>query len=615
MGNRERLFRLALGALLLVLGLSSSSTAMADSIQTFQSSTPPYKDPAGNTWTDPRGSMPNRTGTLVEARYGPYTVNANSQVHNALNFSAPAPCTNCYITDIVPNLIYDGGSPDGHADGTTANLDTNVMMHHFVLSYPNRTDPVCPNGLQTNILGTPYERFFAAGNERSELHLPTPYGYQSSSSTYLLIYHLVNKDPTQNKKVSIQIIFRYRSDPPQAQSAKPLWFDIDGCNDSEYTIPTGYSDSTVSWTSTVSGRMIGLGGHQHDVDITGPAPCDIHCPVEGGAVAISAELVGGNVNDYFGPIPPNNTPPATLTGATLCRSEAYDGTTWGGTRFKGHLDTMSQCGINTDLPGGAQAEAYPAGGAYPTSGYRFNAGQAIKLHSEYQNNSGFQQTDVMGIMMGWYAPLEPGYPRPKGATPMLASLVVAYQPCTTGTNRQHGGPLNALSCNPPVQTSNQLTVGTGDAWPGTTAKAAGNVRFDVRLDNAGTPSVDESNLMVKVDTTDVRKKSDFTQDYTGELKENTIIRIIDRDNGPSEVGVTQDIPLSYAVPCAGTSDTTVGSTCALNTSANSVVPGTVKGGKRAIWQVGKVDVFDGGSDGVASTDPNTLFMTQGIWAP
>ena len=70
----------------------------------------------------------------------------------------------------------------------------------------------------------------------------------------------------------------------------------------------------------------------------------------------------------------------------------------------------------------------------------------------------------MGIMMGWYAPLEPGYPRPKGATPMLASLVVAYQPCTTGTNRQHGGPLNALSCNPPVQTSNQLTVGTGDAF-------------------------------------------------------------------------------------------------------------------------------------------------------
>src|SRR2546426_6889737 len=88
MGNRERLFTLALSVLLVALGLVSSSTAMADSIATFQSSTPPYKDPAGNTWTDPRGAMPTRTGTLVEARYGPYTVNANSQVHNALNFSA-----------------------------------------------------------------------------------------------------------------------------------------------------------------------------------------------------------------------------------------------------------------------------------------------------------------------------------------------------------------------------------------------------------------------------------------------------------------------------------------------------------------------------------------------
>jgi hypothetical protein len=617
MGNRERLLTLALGAVIAALGLIFSGTAMADSVQTFQSSTPPYKDPAGNTWTDPRGAMPNRTGTLVEARYGPYTVNANSQVHNALNFSAPAPCQNCYITDIVPNLVYDGNSPDGSPNGTEANLNSNMMMHHFVLSYPNRTDTVCPSGLQTNILGTPYERFFAAGNERSEIHLPTPYGYQSSSPTYLLIYHLVNKDLVQNKKVSIQVIFRYRSDPPQAQSAKPLWLDIDGCGDSEYTIPTGYSNSTASWTSTVSGRMVGIGGHQHDVDITGGGACDTHCPAEGGGVAISAELVGGSSSDYFGPIPPNNPPPASLTGATLCRSQDYYGTSWAGSRFKGHLDTMSQCGINTDLPGGAQAEAYPAGGGYPTSGYKFTSGQAIKLHSEYQNNTGFQQTDVMGIMAAWYAPLEPGYPRPKGATPNLASLVVAYQPCTGGTNRQHGGPppFNALSCNPPVQSSNELTVGTGDANPGTTPKAVGSVRFDVVPDNGGTPATDESNLKIKLDVTDVRRKSDLA-DYTGQLKENTLLRIIDRDNGPSEVGVTQDIPLGYTVPCTATSaDNTVGSTCSVNTTANAVLPGTVKGGKRSIWQMAKVDLYDGGADGVANTEPNTLFMTQGLWVP
>jgi hypothetical protein len=142
----------------------------------------------------------------------------------------------------------------------------------------------------------------------------------------------------------------------------------------------------------------------------------------------------------------------------------------------------------------------------------------------------------------------------------------------------------------------------------------GSARYDVVIDNAGTPNVDESNVKVNVNVSDVRKKSDLT-DYTGQLKETSTLRIIDRDNGPSEVGVTQAIPLSYTVPCTGTTDTTVGSDCSLVTTANTVVPGTVKGNKRTIWNMGKIDVFDGGSDGVATTDPNTLFLTQGVWVP
>jgi hypothetical protein len=31
--------------------------------------------------------------------------------------------------------------------------------------------------------------------------------------------------------------------------------------------------------------------------------------------------------------------------------------------------------------------------------------------------------------------------------------------------------------------------------------------------------------------------------------------------------------------------------------------------------VDQVQVFDGGSDGVVSTNPNTLFATQGIFVP
>jgi hypothetical protein len=41
----------------------------------------------------------------------------------------------------------------------------------------------------------------------------------------------------------------------------------------------------------------------------------------------------------------------------------------------------------------------------------------------------------------------------------------------------------------------------------------------------------------------------------------------------------------------------------------------VKEGARAIWALGKVSVDDGGPDGVASTQDNTHFLTQGIFTP
>jgi hypothetical protein len=44
--------------------------------------------------------------------------------------------------------------------------------------------------------------------------------------------------------------------------------------------------------------------------------------------------------------------------------------------------------------------------------------------------------------------------------------------------------------------------------------------------------------------------------------------------------------------------------------------GAVREGKRAIWGLGRVEVYDGGADGVASTTgDNTLFAHQGLFTP
>ena len=73
------------------------------------------------------------------------------------------------------------------------------------------------------------------------------------------------------------------------------------------------------------------------------------------------------------------------------------------------------------------------------------------------------------------------YPRPKGATPFNAPLVVAYDQCSS-PNRLHGPPAFGggspnPSCNPPQPASDHLTVGTPDA-NGQPSRSSGSVRFD-----------------------------------------------------------------------------------------------------------------------------------------
>jgi Acetyl xylan esterase (AXE1) len=211
------------------------------------------------------------------------------------------------------------------------------------------------------------------------------------------------------------------------------------------------------------------------------------------------------------------------------------------------------------------------------------------------------------------ADYRPGYPRPKAASPVRLSLVPAYQQCTTG-DRMHGPPLAFPSCSSPDQVSSHLTVGTPDA-NGQPANSAGSVRLATVAGNPTTPA-DEADVKIEVTLGDVRQKPGLG-DYTGELSQETILRITDRANGdpPNEAGTMIDVPLPVTVPCTATPDTTRGSNCATSTTMDALVPGAVQEGKRAIWALEQVQVFDGGSDGVAATADNSLFAVQGIFVP
>jgi hypothetical protein len=223
------------------------------------------------------------------------------------------------------------------------------------------------------------------------------------------------------------------------------------------------------------------------------------------------------------------------------------------------------------------------------------------------------------------------HPRPKGATPLASSLVVSYKPCTS-PNETHALPLGVPSCNPPVQTSNFLTVGSPDV-NGAAANSTGKFALAV----VSTPDV-----TIKSTITDIRclnnaasgcaagpSNANGQNDYTGTLEGTAIIRITDHNNGNPGPGGTDaatvtDIPFPVvsltqpgSIPgCVSTASTTIGSTCTTNTTANTVAPGVVVAGKRANIEIGQVQIFDGGTDGSGATHgDNTLFEVQGIFIP
>jgi hypothetical protein len=218
------------------------------------------------------------------------------------------------------------------------------------------------------------------------------------------------------------------------------------------------------------------------------------------------------------------------------------------------------------------------------------------------------------------------HPRPKGATPLRASMVPAYNACTA-PNRTHGPPLAFPSCNPPVQTSTAVTVGTPDA-NGAAANSVGFVKLDVIVGAAGPP--DDSDVAISASISDVRCKAGTTAcgnanaadgaDYTGQLQGNATIRITDHWNavaagGGPDAATVVDIPFPVPATCANTASTSEGGLCTAATSANAVVPGAVKDAKRANIEVGQINITDGGPDGVNATTPNTVFEVQGLFIP
>jgi Tol biopolymer transport system component len=234
-----------------------------------------------------------------------------------------------------------------------------------------------------------------------------------------------------------------------------------------------------------------------------------------------------------------------------------------------------------------------------------------------------------------WQPIPQTYVRPKGATPMRVSLVEAYRQCTT-PNSTHGAPLSFPSCNAAGGmglVSPNVTNGTPEP-NGAAANFTGVVRLAVVPGNPST-AADEADVQIKVATTDIRcapgapaaicgsTNVSATPDYVGELEGRIGLRLTDKDNTPNPggpgPGTMSDTVFAFTIPCTQTSsgftpDSTIGSSCSLQTTADALTPGMVKETRRTIWQLGQIQVYDGGPDGIVSTPGgNSLFAAQGLF--
>jgi hypothetical protein len=221
------------------------------------------------------------------------------------------------------------------------------------------------------------------------------------------------------------------------------------------------------------------------------------------------------------------------------------------------------------------------------------------------------------------------YARPSGATPLYVSLVPAYQECRLGgvppgdTNAVHAGTISTRACVPPAPESTYLTVGTPN-FNGVPAQSVGSVKLTAVVGNPSTTQ-NEADLRITISDTDVRCvrvsggcTNGALSDYADDLRFDTAFRITDSRNGGVGSGTVLDLPARFSVPCATTAATTVGSTCSINTTANTLFGSTaITESGRTIWQQTElVRIYDGGADGVASTTgDNTLFQMGGVFIP
>jgi hypothetical protein len=320
---------------------------------------------------------------------------------------------------------------------------------------------------------------------------------------------------------------------------------------------------------------------------------------------------------------------ATMIGATAVSIDYSATDTTGNFQLNSRLYDVFPDGDAVMVDRGVRRVTDPSGTVtyqLHGNGWRFAAGHRIRIEIAQDDDPFLKASSVSSAATITKVKLEipirenlDAFPRPGGGTPLRVPLVPAYAECTSASqNSNHVAPLALDSCSPAGRESSLLTtsnIGTG----------SGLARLEVVVGSPGTEA-DEADLRIDAAATDVRTESDGS-DYAGKAILTTLLRITDRANGffATEAATVRDAELSIPVDCVATPASPAGGTCSVDTTADTLLPGFAREGKRTVISAFSVKLEDAGADGsvgspascppTCGTGDEGTFLRQGVFTP
>jgi plastocyanin len=302
----------------------------------------------------------------------------------------PTPSENGFITHMQTDVVDD-------VTGEQVPIQR-LMLHHIVFTNLNHQDSTCAGQGYTGFdgrkdFGATFapQRFYAAGEERAKMSLPTGYGYKTKGTDGWGIVAMVMNHRSTSDHAFIHYEVTIDSNPALTP-VTPYWFDVRDCHaDPIYNIP-GVAQTTKKAKKGKGSKASAAAKHKKGKNKKGKkkrkkptatpttdATDDITFPVSGDLIAGGGHVHGGAIKE-------------TLTQPDCGnRQVAESDPTWG-------LPDHPFYNVRPVLhePGPINMSAFRS-----TTGLPVNAGETLRLNSIYDDSQ--PHVRVMGIMIAYFA--------------------------------------------------------------------------------------------------------------------------------------------------------------------------------------------------------------------